>query len=298
MQLRIPAQALHKQEIVMQSVRSLLALSLLSGTAAKVMRRWVVGATSLLATLAVASPATAADIPDIEVQIIGPDGCQTGSTRNLCRYTVLLKNSGEGQYDGPLFFNVSVRDDVPAPPGGVRRFARLVNYSAFPYRCHPGGLCSYDLRGSVLDCQRLLPCKYDAARLPKGAALQFQFFYSLPAGLEEDFNVEHQGGIRTCASMYWPMRWMANDFLSRIHVFFELTRLRYLDFDDLSDLTGVLGSAIKEYQMGQGIEVTGEIDSELLRALFPDSAQLAEDGQPANDRACETTPVDAASGSE
>jgi uncharacterized repeat protein (TIGR01451 family) len=168
-----------------------------------------------------------------------------------CPFEISVSNQGPGIYDGPLHIIDS------ATPAGVR----LAGHGAAPWSC----------RSEAGETR----CSHPPLRLRPGDSK------SLSLTLRTSGSTS--GGARNCASLGWS---------GEMRIMRVQAALNDLGFE-AGTVDGKIGSrtrsALRAYQQGAGLPVTGDIDEPVLRQLF---GGLAEgDPNPGNDKDCVTFAV-------
>ena len=100
--------------------------------------------------------------------------------------------------------------------------------------------------------------------------------------------------FRNCALIDWPLATglTEHEINLRVEMALRLTGVAEYDPGVVDGTIDPLAqTAIQNYQTDNGLVVTGTVTEELRQSLFPEETSLFGDLNPANDRDCQTTPI-------
>ena len=190
--------------------------------------------------------------PDLEKTKTGPAQCTEG---DICTFTITITNNGPGQWSGPLW-------ELDTLPTG----AILVDY-----RPQPDWLCN-QVGGDVT-------CNHIWVDLAPGASVTLTMDVFIPAGTAGQI-------VENCVADIWLPSMDPNDPAAIQAIEQALAGLGYVvgPIDGVLDIVTV--NAITQFQIDNGLPQTAVPDQPLIDLLFPGTAGLPGDLNPANDRDC------------
>ena len=194
------------------------------------------------------------DGPDLSKDKTGPAECIDGG---ICTFTITITNNGPGVWSGPLF------EVDTLPPGAV----------LWDYAPQPDWVCNQPLGSDDVFCTHawvtLLP----------GESVTLTIDVLLPFGLVGQV-------VENCVADVWIFSNDPADPDVILAVEQALFALGYVTgpVDGFLDIVTI--AAITQYQIDNGLPVTGVIDDVLLASLFPGSAAAFGDLNPDNDWDC------------
>ena len=190
--------------------------------------------------------------PDLEKTKTGPAQCIEG---DICTFTITVANNGPGEWSGPLW------ELDTLPPGAT----------LFDYRPQPDWLCN-QVGGEVI-------CNFGWATLAPGDSVTLTMDVFIPAGTAGQI-------LENCVDDIWLPSGDPNDPAVIQAIEQALAGYGYVvgPIDGVLDI--VTMNAISILQADNGLPVTGIPDQALVALLFPGTAALQGDNNPANDGDC------------
>ncbi len=194
------------------------------------------------------------DGPDLSKEKTGPAECVDGG---ICTFTITITNNGPGVWSGPLFENDTL------PPGAV----------LWDYAPQPDWVCNQPLGTDQVFCT------YAWVTLLPGQSVTLTMDVLLPFGLAGQV-------VENCVADVWIYSNDPNDPDVILAIEQALFALGYATgpVDGILDVVTI--AAITQYQIDNGLPVTGAIDDVLIASLFPGSAGAPGDLNPDNDWDC------------
>lgn len=198
---------------------------------------------------------------DLEIEKTGSERCMRGAA---CNFTITITNRGPDTYAGSVSFSEDLLEELLAPTFAPEP----------PWSCHGGD-------GWAI-------CRHEPVTLEPGQSVSATLTGTIdPATTATE--------LSNCAVIQWPLASensdMQNNFLAE-KALADLNDPLYPTgpVDGIVDAAGdpVTHASIIAYQNDHGLTPTGTVTPELLARLYPGSASMAGDTNPANDKDCHT----------
>ena len=190
---------------------------------------------------------------DLVTDKTGPERCERGG---ICEYTITVTNDGPDDYVGPIWL-LDQWDQGPIDD---------VQTAAGEWAC-------------TEDSFRSIRCRHEPVTLARDESVELTVRWPVP--LDRDLGMDGN-----CARVYYPMNRAPESLEMRINVQVALEAAGYPPGGFNGDIDDATRAAISDYREAHELTPGSEIDDELLRSLFPDSAGLEHDADTGNNENC------------